>query len=77
MAEEPLTFYRKYQGKDFSDEVIISINNSEGAIDVSQFFKDGTTVKDAYTEEETVVANGHVNIKNPEKVILLSVTSSP
>ncbi|MFX3636645.1 MAG: carbohydrate binding domain-containing protein [Candidatus Pristimantibacillus sp.] len=59
IADGPYTFSRSYEKGDILDKVVVAIGAS-GSVDVnvSSMFPDGTTVRDAYTQNEVVVSSG-------------------
>ncbi|WP_211296416.1 carbohydrate binding domain-containing protein [Paenibacillus donghaensis] len=59
MADSPYTFSRTYDQGDILDKVVVATGAS-GTVDVnvSGVFPDGTTVRDAYTQNEVVVSSG-------------------
>lgn len=70
---QPYYFYRSYQQGDFKDLVVIGIGVHKGAksIDVSKLFKNGVTLRDAYSSETSEVKSGRVTIDSPFDIVLL------
>lgn len=70
---QPYYFYRSYQQGDFKDLVVIGIGVHKGAksIDVSKLFKNGVTLKDAYSGQTSEVKSGRVTIDSPFDIVLL------
>ena len=70
---QPYYFYRSYQQGDFKDLVVIGIGVHKGAksIDVSKLFKNGVTLRDAYSSQTSEVKSGRVTIDSPFDIVLL------
>lgn len=70
---QPYYFYRSYQQGDFKDLVVIGIGVHKGAksIDVSKLFKNGVTLRDAYSGQTSEVKSGRVTIDSPFDIVLL------
>jgi glycosidase/chitodextrinase len=59
IADSPYTFSRSYEKGDILDKVVVATGAAGTVdVDVSSMFPDGTTVRDAYTQNEVVVSNG-------------------
>ncbi|MEM9678954.1 MAG: alpha-amylase family glycosyl hydrolase [Bacteroidota bacterium] len=73
VTETPYLFYRSYSKDNYSDMVVIGLDVGEGSktIDVSRLFKDGDTLRDAYSGITAEVANGKVIIDSEFDVVLL------
>lgn len=74
---QPYYFYRSYQQGDFKDLVVIGIGVHKGAksIDVSKLFNDGSTLRDAYSNQIAEVKNGRVTIDSPFDIVLLETVN--
>mgnify|MGYP001817448873 CR=1 FL=1 len=70
---QPYYFYRSYQQGEFKDLVVIGIGVHKGAksIDVSKLFKNGVTLRDAYSGQTSEVKSGRVTIDSPFDIVLL------
>lgn len=71
ISDAPYTFSRSYEDGDYSDKVVVSINNASGEVSVASIFAEGSTVKDYYTNQVAVVKNGAVKFENSGQVILI------
>ncbi|WP_115461114.1 alpha-amylase family glycosyl hydrolase [Winogradskyella aurantiaca] len=74
---QPYYFYRSYQQGDFKDLVVIGIGVHKGAksIDVSKLFNDGSTLRDAYSNQIAEVKSGRVTIDSPFDIVLLETVN--
>jgi alpha-amylase len=74
ISETPYVFSRSYQKNDYNDEVVIALDISEEQkeIPINDIFKDGTKLRDGYSNIEMVVTNGKVSFKSPYNVVLLA-----
>lgn len=72
IAESPYTFSRIYENEDILDKAVVAIGAS-GTVDVNVagVFPDGTTVRDAYTQQEVVVNEGKARFAAGEHGIIL------
>jgi alpha-amylase len=73
ITESPYVFYRSYKQNDFEDLVIIGLDLPKGlkALEVSRVFKDGTTLRDAYSDQTLEVKDGIVLIDSEFDIVLL------
>lgn len=73
ISEKPYYFKRSFQKEDYSDMVIIGIGVPKGEkfIEVSQTFKDGEIVHDAYSGITAEVKKGKVLIDSKFDIVLL------
>ena len=78
ISEAPYVFQRTFAKGDFKDVVVIGLNQEKGlkSISVGSAFKDGATLKDAYSGTTTVVKNGAVSFESPFSTVLLEETGS-
>ncbi|PWJ33664.1 chitobiase/beta-hexosaminidase C-terminal domain-containing protein [Sediminitomix flava] len=75
ISDSPYTFVRDYenQEKGFADRVIVAIG-AQGTVsfDVSNYYSEGDTIVDHYTNAEQVVTNGSVSFTaDSEGIVLL------
>jgi alpha-amylase len=73
ITESPYYFYRSYQKGDYKDLVVVGMDLQAGSksIDVSKIFKDGDTLRDAYSGMTSEVKNGRVIIDSEFDMVLL------
>ncbi|AUC14902.1 alpha-amlyase [Tenacibaculum sp. SZ-18] len=73
ISRTPHVFSRSFEKGDYSDQVVIGLElpTGEKIIDVSTIFKDGDLICDAYSNKETEVKNGKVNISTIYSIVLL------
>ena len=73
ITDQPYYFFRTYQNEGYKDLVVVGINVHKGAksIDVSKFYADGDSVRDAYSDITTQVKDGRVIIDSPFDIVLL------
>ena len=71
LSADPFIFYRKYN----NDEVIVAMDyyREVKLINVTNIWKDGTKVRDAYTGQKTVVKDGQVVLTTPWDLVLLEI----
>ncbi|WP_298530791.1 alpha-amylase family glycosyl hydrolase [uncultured Algibacter sp.] len=69
----PYVFVRRYSKDNFKDEVLVGLNLPAGVktIDVSQVFKNGDQIRDAYSDVNTTVEKGTATIDSPYNILLL------
>ncbi|WP_425464217.1 carbohydrate binding domain-containing protein [Paenibacillus lentus] len=88
LADAPYTFKRTYSKNGIEDQVVVVMGASGTTnVNVSSAFSDGSTVRDAYTGNETVVsggiatftahANGLILIEQTAESSLPAVSASP
>ena len=75
ITQSPYVFYRSYYQGDFSDLVVIGLDLPVGAkkLDVSNIFKEGDRVHDAYSNQEVIVKNGMVSLNSEYNIALLEL----
>ncbi|WP_066221755.1 alpha-amylase family glycosyl hydrolase [Formosa haliotis] len=73
ISQSPYVFSRTYNHAGFKDEVVVGLNLKKGvkAIPVATIFKDGTTIRDAYSGLISEVKNGQVEIDSNLDIVLL------
>lgn len=75
LAYSPYTFKRTYQKDGVTDRVVVALDLAPGkpvTISVAGVFNDGQTVRDAYTGEKAVVANGKARFDAHDRIVLIS-----
>jgi len=78
ISETPYVFQRKLNRTDFKDAVVIGLELNEGTktISVGNTFKEGSQLKDAYSNETAKVKNGKVTVDTPYSIVLLEEVTS-
>lgn len=73
ITQEPYLFYRSYQKEDFKDLVVIGLGLPKGekTLNVSNIFKDGEMLHDAYSNQNMAVKNGTVSLISDFELVLL------
>lgn len=73
ISHSPYVFSRIFTQENFIDNVVIGLDLAIGKkeISVGTIFKNGDTVKDAYSGKTTTVLNGKISIDSPFGIILL------
>ena len=73
LSRNPYVFSRTYTDGDFRDKVVVGLDLPEGKkrLNVEGFFRDGTTLRDTYSDTEVVVKNGAVELDTPFDTALL------
>lgn len=73
ISDVPYTFARTYNKKDYEDKVVVAldVSGNEATIQVAPYFEDGTTLKDAYSNQEAKVKNGKVRVTDHMGIVLL------
>ena len=73
LSEAPYVFSRTYSNGNISDEVVIGLDLKTGPkeLTVSDVFEDGTELRDAYSDTQTIVVRGQVELNTPFNVVLL------
>ncbi|MDY0779492.1 alpha-amylase family glycosyl hydrolase [Tenacibaculum sp. IB213877] len=73
LSEKPYVFSRVYAKGDFTDEVVIGLDLAEGekTVDVSKVFEEGTTLHDAYSNQDVEVKEGKVAVNSAFDIVLL------
>lgn len=72
LSDFPYTFKREYSKGDYSDKVVVSMNNPTGEISVTGVFENGEKLYDYYSEKTAVVKGGKVKFENGADMFLLS-----
>lgn len=74
LSQNPYTFSRIYNNKNYQDKVVVALNAASGVknISVGGVFKEGTLLTDAYSGSSTVVTSGVATVDSPYEVVLLS-----
>jgi len=73
ISDAPYAFARTYKKDEYEDKVVVALDlkGDEATIQVAPYFKDGTTLHDAYSKEEFKVKNGKVRFKDHMGIVLL------
>lgn len=73
ISENPYVFKRTFQKDAYKDAVVVGLNLSIGKkeMKLSDAFKEGAILKDAYSKQTVVVKNGLVQIDSPFDIVLL------
>lgn len=73
ISDSPYTFARTYNNKNYEDKVVVALDVSgeEATIQVAPYFEDGTTLNEAYSNQEVKVSDGQVIINGHQGIILL------
>ncbi len=71
IQEEPLAFVRNYAEGDYSDQVIVVMENTQEPILVQDIFEGGTRVRNFYTGEEVTVKDQSVSFKQESRLLLI------
>lgn len=73
ISATPYVFSRQYTKENTSDQVVIALDVNEGKkeIPVGTIFKEGTKVRDKYSNKKGKVKNGKVTIDSPFAFVLL------
>ncbi len=74
ISEKPYYFTRSYQKSDFKDIVLVGLNLNKGKkeIDVQGIYKDGTVLKDYYSNKLAEVKEGKISIETNFDIVLLA-----
>lgn len=75
LEDEPYTFKRTYDKNGISNKVVIALDVPKGqanSITVEGVFADGETVKDYYSNQTAVVAEGKATFTTPHDLILIA-----
>ncbi len=75
IPQENYVFVRTYNDDDNADKVVIGLNLPKGKkeILVKDFFTNGSTIHDAYSNTDVVVKNGSVLLDNQYEMVLLEL----
>ena len=73
ILENPYVFSRSFTKGNFKDKVIIGLDFPKGEkeISVATFFKNGTEIRDAFSDQTGIVSEGKVIINSPQTIVLL------
>ncbi|NER11957.1 alpha-amylase [Leptobacterium flavescens] len=73
ISQQPYVFSRTYSDADFTDKVVIALDASPGkkVIEVGDTFEEGSQLKDAYSQQETVVKDGKAIVDSEFDIVLL------
>ncbi len=73
VSKSPYVFQRTFAKNDYEDSVVIGLDLPMGKkqVPVATIFKEGTEVKDAYSNQTSIVKNGVVQIDSPFTIVLL------
>ncbi|WP_299109700.1 alpha-amylase family glycosyl hydrolase [uncultured Tenacibaculum sp.] len=73
ISEKPYLFKRSFEQGTFKEDVVIGLELPKGekTLDVAAVFKDGSLLKDAYSNQEVKVTNGKIVINTPYTIVLL------
>ena len=75
LSQQPYVFSRSYLKGDYQDKVVIGLDLAKGekVINVGDFFENGTTLHDAYSNQSVKVNNGEIEIDSVYTVVLLEL----
>lgn len=71
----PYTFKRTYQKNGVTDRVVVALDlplDQPATVSVAGVFNDGQTVRDGYSGQSAVVANGKVRFDAHDRIVLIS-----
>ncbi|CAH8283663.1 alpha-amylase [Mariniflexile fucanivorans] len=73
ISKNPYVFSRNFSKNNFKDLIVIGLDlpKGENVLDVSNVFKNGDTLHDAYSNQEIKVQNGKVKIHSNFSIVLL------
>ncbi|MDO6761350.1 alpha-amylase family glycosyl hydrolase [Tamlana sp. 2_MG-2023] len=73
ISKLPYVFSRSYNKNNFKDVAVVGLNLDKGlkSVSVSEVFKEGTKIRDAYSGVESIVKNGQVEIDSGFDILLL------
>lgn len=71
LQQSPYTFSRVLDKRGITDKVIVVLDKTTEAIDVSSVFKDGTQVTDYYSGSVTTVEKGKVSFDTGNDILLI------
>jgi len=73
ISDAPYAFTRGYVKGEYIDKVVVVLEAPEGekTIDLKGAFADGTSVRDAYSGQESTVKDGKVSINSAYNIVLL------
>ncbi len=75
LSESPYYFVRSYESKNINDKVVVGLDLPKGKKEVSveNIFKNGTLLKDYYSNKNVEVKDGKVSIDTDFNIVLLGV----
>jgi alpha-amylase len=71
LSSSPFVFTRTYDQGHIQDKVLVALN-TEGPVNVSEEYQDGTQLYDAYSDTTYTVTNGEILISEKARVLLLA-----
>lgn len=73
VTQQPYVFSRSFYKGDYEDFVVIGLNLKQGSksLDVSNIFKEGEQLHDAYSNQDIKVVNGKAEVNSKFKIVLL------
>ena len=77
LQQEPYVFKRTYKTETFNDVVVMGLNMNKGKkeINIASTFKDGTVLRDFYSNQTAKVEKGSVSITSEFDIVLLEKTN--
>lgn len=73
ISDAPYLFSRKYSNSNVTDHVLIGLDMEEGPKEFTSgdVFEDGTKLRDAYSDTQTTVIGGKIQLDTPFSIVLL------
>ena len=73
ISDAPYLFSRKYSNSNVSDQVLIGLDLEAGPkeLTIGDVFEDGTELRDAYSDAQTTVIDGKIQLDTPFDIVLL------
>lgn len=71
LSKEPYVFSRTFIQEDYQDKVVIGLDLKANEVSVGSVFKEGETIRDAYSNTLLKVKNGKVKVPNNQSILLL------
>lgn len=73
ITQSPYVFYRSFYKNGYEDLVVVGLNLKKGtkSLDVSKIYKDGETLRDAYSDQIIKVSEGKAIINSEFNIVLL------
>lgn len=73
ISDAPYLFSRKYSNSNVSDQVLIGLDLEAGPkeLTIGDAFEDGTELRDAYSNTQTTVIDGKIQLDTPFSIVLL------
>lgn len=72
LSDTPYAFAREFSQGEYTDKVIVSLNNPTGEISVLSVFEEGEELIDNYSKKTAVVRNGKVKFASDSEIFLIS-----